>query len=73
MEESFITIIELKGFMSKEIYCKRCGALHELHFQIQLTPSRLINVCTTCFDWARNKTPTEIRKDYTEKVRRRKK
>lgn len=73
MEVSSITIIELKKSMSKEIYCRRCGILHKPHFQIQLSPKRFIYVCTSCFEWARDKTLTEIRKDYTERVRRRKK
>lgn len=56
----------------KETYCKRCGVRIKIHFQIQLTPKRLIDVCTGCFNWARDKTPTEIRKDYKEKARRKK-
>ncbi len=58
--------------IKEKIYCKRCGAIHMKHFQIQLTPKRLIDVCTGCFNWAINKTPTEIRNDYAERVRRRK-
>ena len=55
----------------KQFYCKRCGAtIKNQHLQIQLTPKRLIVVCVTCFDWARDKTIAEIRKDYKERARR---
>ena len=70
MEENSIMIIELKDCMTKKIYCRRCGILHIPHFEIQLTPSRFINVCTSCFEWARDKTSTEIRKDYKERTKR---
>ncbi len=70
----FTTLMEV-NFMTKikeETYCKRCGARHKVHFQIQLTPKRVINVCTTCFNWARDKTPTEIRNDYAKRAQRKK-
>lgn len=67
MVENSIMTIELKDYMSEKTYCKRCGALHNSKFQIQLSPKRLIAVCTSCFEWARNKTPTEIKKDYKKK------
>lgn len=74
MEVNSITIIELKEYMSKpkkQLYCKRCGTqLKKQHLQIQLNAKRLIDVCATCFEWARDKTPTEIRKDYAERTRR---
>ena len=55
----------------KQLYCKRCGGyLKKKHLQIQLNPKRLINVCASCFEWARNKTPIEIRKDYAKRAKR---
>ena len=51
-------------------YCKRCGGKNNANFQIQLTQNRVIEVCTTCFEWARDKTPAEINKDYKERSRR---
>lgn len=55
----------------KQIYCKRCGAtIKNQHLQIQLTSKRLIAVCSTCFEWARDKTMAEIRKDYRERAKR---
>lgn len=53
-------------------YCKRCGAETKGKFNIQLTPSRLVEVCTECFNWANSKTQAEIRKDYKEKAKRKK-
>lgn len=71
MKVNSITIIELKESMSKQLYCKRCGVLlKKPHLQIQLTPKRLIDVCVVCFEWARDKTPTEIKKDYKERASR---
>ena len=75
---NFIIIIELTEYMNKykrkpkkQVYCKRCGTmLKNQHLQIQLNPKRLIVVCATCFDWARDKTMAEIRKDYRERARR---
>lgn len=43
-----------------KIYCKRCGVIHKPHFQVQLTPKRIVNLCTLCFSWARNKKTKEI-------------
>ena len=56
----------------KRIYCQRCGGKLKSIFLIQLTPSREIEVCTLCFDWAYNKTPKEIREDYAKRVKRKK-
>jgi len=55
-----------------QLYCKRCGIKIKGNLRIQLTPSRIIEVCTGCFNWSLNKTMAEIRKDYKERARKRK-
>ena len=71
---SFIMTIKSKESIKikKRPYCQRCGGFQKANFQIQLTPSRLINVCTSCFNWARDKTPKEIREDYAKRTKRKK-
>lgn len=54
----------------KELYCQRCGGKRKAKFQIQLTPSRIINVCTSCFDWSLEKSMREIREDYAKRSKR---
>ncbi len=54
----------------KREYCQRCGGKLKSIFQINLTPTRKIEVCTSCFEWARPKTMTEIREDYAKRSRR---
>lgn len=70
MEESSMAKTKAKFKRKKPLYCKRCGVQIKLHFQIQLTPKRVIDVCADCFDWSMGKTPAEIRKDYDERARR---
>jgi len=53
---------------TKEVnYCKMCGAEIKIHFKIQLTQKRAIDVCMECFDWSMGKTPAQIRTKYKEK------
>ena len=69
-EGSFIMTSKRKT--KKQIYCKRCGGKCKDKLNIQLTPSRLIRVCTECFNWASGKTMIEIREDYAARTKRRK-
>lgn len=79
MGENFIMITKSKESINKtkkkrkpkkKIFCKRCGGPNKSHFQIQLTPSRLIKVCTSCFNWGLNKSMKEIREDYAKRSQR---
>ncbi len=71
-EVCFMKEIKIKRKLKKEIYCKRCGIETKPHFQIILAPKRNIYVCTECFDWAMDKTQSEINKDYAERAKRKK-
>ena len=63
MEEVFIMTTKSKGSTNKP-YCKRCGiVLEKSRYQIQLTPKKIIDLCSGCFTWSSIKTTKEIKED----------
>ena len=61
-----------KRKLKKIVYCQRCGGKRKAKFQIQLTPSRIINICGSCFNWSLKKSMKEIREDYAKRSMRKK-
>lgn len=50
-----------KNLKSNELYCKKCGVIHNNHFLVQISPKKTASLCTTCFEWARGKTVKQIK------------
>ncbi len=72
MAEVYSMVKKVKRKAKKKTYCKRCGVETKAHFHLPLNPKRTIEVCTECFDWAMDKTQSEIKKDYAERAKRKK-
>ena len=60
-------MVKIKRKIKEQLYCKRCGAMIKRHFQISISPKKVIDVCSECFSWTMDKTEVEVKVDYKER------